>query len=192
MDGVGIQKMKNPKKFDAVSNEILWHIWSESIMGDVCVWPGRKYILVFIFDIMTFLKYSGIRQFRVILTLTVWICLVNPLDMPRTHCRASEGKPTMPYHPTITSSSVHDSFHQKISLFLTYYKVSHLNEQYDRKVTWRIILLLLLERHHEWTHPTCNCVFELGGCTSIIDVVHCFYRITMSLNKWELVPKKRR
>ena len=41
---------------------------------------------------------------------------LDPLDMPRTPYRASEGKrsqlPTMPYHTTLPSSSVHHSSHQ--------------------------------------------------------------------------------
>ena len=42
--------------------------------------------------------------------------------MPRTPYRASEGKrsqsPTMPYPPTLTSSSVHHSSHQLTTTFL--------------------------------------------------------------------------
>ena len=40
----------------------------------------------------------------------------------------SEGKhsqqPTMAYHPTLTSSSVHHSSHQWTALFLLYYNIS--------------------------------------------------------------------
>ena len=43
-------------------------------------------------------------------TSRIWACLgVNPLDMPRSPYWASEGKHTMTYHPTLTSSSVHHS-----------------------------------------------------------------------------------
>ena len=41
---------------------------------------------------------------------------VNPLVKPRTPYRASEGKrsqnPAMPYYPTLTSSSVHNTSQQ--------------------------------------------------------------------------------
>ena len=56
----------------------------------------------------------------------VWACLgVNQLDMLSTLYRMSEGKHsqqlTMPYNPTLTSSSVHNSSHQRTALFLSYY-----------------------------------------------------------------------
>ena len=53
---------------------------------------------------------------------------VNSLDMPITPYQASEEKhsqqPTMPYHPTLTSSSVHHSSHQWTALFLLYYNAT--------------------------------------------------------------------
>ena len=59
----------------------------------------------------------------------VWVCLgVDPLDMPRTPYRASEGKrsqyPPYPITPTLTSSSVHHSSHQLTTTFLSYYNVT--------------------------------------------------------------------
>ena len=45
---------------------------------------------------------------------------VYPLDLPRSPYWSSEGnhfqKPTMPYHPSLTSSSVHNSSHQWTAL----------------------------------------------------------------------------
>ena len=60
---------------------------------------------------------------------SVWASLgVNPPDMPRTLYWASEVKhsqqPTMPSHPTLSSSSVHHSSHQRTALFLSYYNVT--------------------------------------------------------------------
>ena len=54
---------------------------------------------------------------------------INPLDMPITPHRVSEGKhaqqPTMPYHPTLASSSVHHLSHQwTVLFFLSYYNVT--------------------------------------------------------------------
>ena len=50
---------------------------------------------------------------------------------------ASEGKhyqyPTMSYHPTLTSSSVHHSFHQQIALFLTCYSITKKCCNYNAK-----------------------------------------------------------
>ena len=48
---------------------------------------------------------------------------VNPPDMPRTlYYRASEGKrsqqSTVPYHPKLTSSSVHHSSHLSVLFFI--------------------------------------------------------------------------
>ena len=57
------------------------------------------------------------------------------LDMPRTPYRASEGKhsqqPIMPYHLTLTSSSVHHSSHQRTALF---YRITiSFKDHYRRK-----------------------------------------------------------
>ena len=56
----------------------------------------------------------------------VWACLgVDPLDMPRTPYRASEGNvlnnPPCPITPTLTSSSAHHSSHQ---LTTTFYRIT--------------------------------------------------------------------
>ena len=61
--------------------------------------------------------------------LDVWACLgVNPLDMLKTPYWVGEEKysqqPTMPYNPSLTSSSVHHSSHNSTALFLSCYNVT--------------------------------------------------------------------
>ena len=65
---------------------------------------------------------------------------VNPQDRPRTLYQASEGKcsqqPTVPYHPKLTSSSVHHLSDQWSVLFfiaLQYRIINHLCQKRDVK-----------------------------------------------------------
>ena len=68
--------------------------------------------------------------------LDVWACLVvNPLNIPRTPYWASEeehSKPTMSYHPTLTSSAVYHSSYQWTAPFLSYNTVPEMTiDLYD-------------------------------------------------------------
>ena len=49
----------------------------------------------------------------------------NPPEIPLSGCERNipNNPPPIPYHPSLTSSSVHHSSHQRTVLFLTYYNV---------------------------------------------------------------------
>ena len=71
-----------------------------------------------------------LKMIRMFVADALGMSVAKSLDMPRNPYRAGERYegtrfqlPTMPYHPTLTSSSVHLSSLQLTTTFLSYYNV---------------------------------------------------------------------